>query len=397
MVNDIIVIGGGIIGLSVAYEIIKKNPKLKIIILEKEDSLGFHQTGHNSGVIHSGIYYRPGSLKAKNCREGVKLLLKFCSKYDINYEICGKIIIANSKREKQALIDLKNRGLKNGIKGLKDINAEEIKEYEPYAKGSSGLYVPETGIVNYSDVVKKLFELLEEKLEFSMKAEVRSIIKDGNNLRILTNNKEFQTKFVINCSGLFSDRVARLINPNLNTCIVPFRGEYFKLKREKRYLVKNLIYPTPDPRYPFLGVHFTRHINGEIEAGPNAVLAFAREGYQKNKINFHDIWSYLSFPGFWRMAIRYYSIAFKEYYRSYYKKAFVRELQKLIPSITAGDLVSSPAGVRAQALSIEGKLIDDFVIDRQERVINIVNAPSPAATSSLSIGRKVSSLYYECS
>ncbi len=390
---DIVIIGGGIVGLATAYNFLNKHPMLKLVILEKESSLGAHQTGHNSGVIHSGIYYKPGSLKARNCRLGIDLLLNFCSKNNVEFDICGKIIIASKRKEKQMLDTLYTRGVKNGIKGIKKISSTQIRDYEPHARGLCGLHVPETGIVNYLDVSNQLSNNIKRKAEIITESKVLDIIKDQNTLRIITETNDYKTRFVINCSGLYSDKIAKLVNPQLDTLIVPFRGEYFKIKKNKRYLVKNLIYPVPNPNYPFLGVHFTRTINGEIEAGPNAVLAFAREGYRNIDINLSEMWSYLSFPGFWRMAIKYYSVAASEYYRSFYKEAFVKELKKLVPEIKSNDVEPSGSGVRAQALSLKGELLDDFVIDRDENIINVINAPSPGATSSFAIGEKIVSIY----
>ncbi len=390
---DVAIIGGGIIGLSTGYSLIKKYPNLKVIIIEKENSLGVHQTGHNSGVIHSGIYYKPGSLKAQNCRLGMKLLIDYCSINNIKFEICGKLIIANTSEEIKTLLLLESRGIKNGIKGLKRLSSSEIREYEPHANGLSALYVPETGIVNYLDICDSLSSFIREKSEILTGNRVIDIVKEKGKLHVLTNHKKFNTKIVINCAGLFSDKIAKLVNSRINICIVPFRGEYFKLKKEKRFLVRNLIYPVPNPKYPFLGVHFTRSIGGDIEAGPNAVLAFAREGYSLSSFSIPDMWSYLSFPGFWRMAMKYYSIAFNEYYRSFFKQAFVEQLRRLVPEIKSEDLLKAPAGVRAQALALDGKLLDDFIIDRHENIINVLNAPSPAATSALAIGRKILSLY----
>ena len=390
---DIIIVGGGIIGLSSAYQIIKSYPEKKLLVIEKENNISMHQTGHNSGVIHSGIYYKPGSLKAKYCRNGIKLLKKFCSTYHIKYELCGKVIIAKTENELNSLNALFLRGKKNGLKGLKLLQQNQILDYEPYVVAKGAIYCPETGIINYSDVCKKLSELISEKGLIVTGSKVSNIFKKETHLIVQTDNLELKTKFLINCAGLFSDRISEMAGLQKTSKIISFRGEYYMLKKDARHLVKNLIYPVPDPRYPFLGVHFTRTINGEVEAGPNAVLAFAREGYSKFDINLKDIWDYLTYPGFWLMASRHWSTGMKEYYRSTFKRAFLKSLKYLIPSIKAENIQKSPAGVRAQALDSNGRLIDDFIIKNTSNMIHVLNAPSPAATSSLSIGLYIKELY----
>tara|TARA_B100000519_G_scaffold18677_1_gene13625 strand:+ start:7150 stop:8343 length:1194 start_codon:yes stop_codon:yes gene_type:complete len=390
---DIAIIGGGIIGLSTAYELLKDHPNKKIIVLEKENSVAKHQTGHNSGVIHSGIYYKPNTLKAINCRRGIDLLKRFCSDYDVKYEICGKLIIASNKEQLETLKALYDRGIGNGIKGLKIISGKEINDYEPYAIGEAAIYCPETGIVDYSVICKKLSELIKQKGEIATNFTVKNIHQIENHLVISSDRKELKSRFLINCAGLFSDRISSLSGLHRNYRIIPFRGEYFMIKRKAEHLVNNLIYPVPDPRYPFLGVHFTRTIDGKIEAGPNAVLAFAREGYEKLNINIRDMWDYLSFQGFWKMAGKYWSTGLEEHYRSLSKKAFLKSLQKLIPLIKKDDLESSSSGVRAQALGNDGCLVDDFVFKHKKNMIHVINAPSPAATSSFSIGLKIRNLY----
>jgi len=390
---DVAIIGAGIVGLSVAHELLNHKPNLKIILLEKESKVGQHQSGNNSGVIHSGIYYEPGSLKALNCRRGVSLLLKFCKKNNIAYDLCGKVIIASNEMELEKLDLLKNRGEKNGILGIKNLKLPELLDYEPYSKGVGALFCPETGIVDYGHVCNKLSEKIQQKTEIAVKEEVLNINKKQECFIITTKKSEYKAKFLINCAGLFSDKISALCGLNRDIRIIPFRGEYFTLKKESRYLVKNLIYPVPDPSYPFLGVHFTRMIGGGVEAGPNAVLAWAREGYRKTDINFLEMWDYLSFKGFWKMTREYWSVGLNEYYRSLYKEAFVKALQKLVPEITSGDISPSPAGVRAQALGADGRLLDDFVIKTSNRMIHVINSPSPAATSSFAIGEHITHIY----
>ena len=390
---DIIIIGGGIIGLSTSYELIKKNPYLKLLLLEKESKVGQHQTAHNSGVIHSGIYYKPGSLKSINCRRGVRLLLEFCNNNDIPYDMCGKVIVATAKNEIGTINMLYQRGMENGIKGLSKLSKKELQEYEPYARGFSALYCPETGIIDYLQVCRKLYEEIQEKGEIQTDSTVIDIHKRSNIIVVKTETGEYKSHFLINCAGLFSDQIAELSGSKRFVRIVPFRGEYFMLKEQANHLVKNLIYPVPDPRYPFLGAHFTRTISGGIEAGPNAVLAWAREGYKKTDINLKEMWDYLSYRGFWQMTRKYWSTDLSEYYRSFFKRAFVNALQKLIPDINEDDILPSPAGVRAQALASDGNLVDDFVINNSGNIINVINAPSPAATSSLAIAERISGIY----
>ena len=390
---DITIIGGGIVGLAAGYELLKQNPSLKVMLLEKEPQVGLHQTGHNSGVIHSGIYYKPGSLKAINCRRGIELLLEFCNHYDISYDMCGKVIVATTKEELSTLDMLHERGRENGISGLKMLSTPELQEYEPHAAGLSALYCPETGIIDYLLVCRQLSANIQENGEIAAGAAVVNIEVRPDGITVATETGEYETRFLINCAGLFSDKIAELAGAKREVRIIPFRGEYFMLKEQALHLVKNLIYPVPDPRYPFLGVHFTRTISGGIEAGPNAVLAWAREGYKKTDIDVKEMWDYLSYGGFWRMAGKYWTTALGEYYRSFFKGAFVNALQKLVPEITADDISPSPAGVRAQALAPDGGLVDDFVINDTGTMIHVINAPSPAATSSLAIGEHIVGIY----
>lgn len=388
----IIVIGGGIIGTATALSL-QKRLKQKILVIEAENDLAAHQTGNNSGVIHSGLYYKPGSLKAKNCTEGRERLYNFCSENNINFQRCGKVVVATNDSEIKTLDELLNRGIANGLTGIKKLNSEEIKDYEPCAKGVAGLFIPQTGIVDYTEVTNtyaKLFITNGGSIETGCKFLSLKNLNDG--FLLITSKGEFRTKFIINCGGLYSDLIAKKCGVNPGLQIVPFRGEYYKLKKEKEYLVKNLIYPVPDPRFPFLGVHFTRMINGGVEAGPNAVLAFKREGYSKKDISANNIARMILFPGFWKMAAKYYQMGFEEYYRSLSKKVFVKALQKLIPDIQGDDIEPGGAGVRAQALAPDGKLIDDFRIVEANKMVHVLNAPSPAATASISIGNTIADL-----
>jgi (S)-2-hydroxyglutarate dehydrogenase len=392
MQQDIIVIGGGIVGLATALRIKETRPDLKVIVLEKEREVAVHQTGNNSGVIHSGLYYKPGSLKATNCIKGYHQLIEFCEQENIPYEITGKIVVVSKPEQRKQLEDLYVRGQQNGLEGLKKLSLAEMQEYEPHVTGVEGLWVPQTGIVDYKLVCQKYAEKLRSlgaDLHFNEK--VVSIAK-GHSLSIVkTEHNVFETKLIINCAGLQSDQVAQMSqDEKINLRIVPFRGEYFKLRPEKEYLVKNLIYPVPDPNFPFLGVHFTRMMKGGVEAGPNAVLAFRREGYKKLDVDFKELWDTLAWPGFQKVAFKYWQMGLGEMYRSFSKAAFTKALQELIPEIQENDLIEGGAGVRAQACDRSGGLLDDFAIIEDEKVINICNAPSPAATSSLSIGETVS-------
>lgn len=393
MKYDVVVIGGGIVGLATALQLQNANPNIKLLLLEKEEALALHQTGNNSGVIHSGIYYKPGSLKATNCIRGYHQLIEFCQLNAIPFELCGKIIVATSQEEIPLLNNLYERGQQNGLTGLKKINKEELKEYEPHVNGIEGVVVPQTGIVDYKLVAKKYGELIQTKGGEIHLGERVIEIQENESVSVVVSQKEsYTTKLVINCCGLYSDKVARLTAPDLDLKIIPFRGEYFKLKKEKEYLVKNLIYPVPDPSFPFLGVHFTRMMGGGVEAGPNAVLAFRREGYKKSQIHLGELAESLAWPGFQKVAFKYWKTGMGEMYRSFSKAAFVKALQKLIPEIQKDDLVEGGAGVRAQACDRNGGLVDDFMIVEKKHVINVCNAPSPAATSSLAIGETIAQL-----
>lgn len=385
-VYDFAIIGGGIVGAATALSI-QKLSKYSVVIIEAENSVAYHQTGNNSGVIHSGLYYKPGSLKAKNCVDGRKRMYHFCEENNIPFEKCGKIVLATSKEELPALDELEGRGIANGLTGLKRLAEEEIKEYEPYAKGIAGIFVAETGIVDYTKVTETYANIITKNGgQINLKSKFFSLKKDRNNLILQTNSDEIRAKFLINCGGLQSDRIAKICGVDPKLQIIPFRGEYYKLKKGKEYLVNNLIYPVPDPRFPFLGVHFTKMISGGIEAGPNAVLAFKREGYSNKDFSFGDVTGMISYPGFWKMAKQHYKMGFTEFRRSFSKRLFVESLQKLVPEIEFDDVYSEGAGVRAQALESNGKLVDDFRIIEAEKMIHVLNAPSPAATASLSIG-----------
>jgi L-2-hydroxyglutarate oxidase len=387
MKYDVIVVGAGIVGLAASLKILEKKPSLKLLLVEKEGNVAQHQTGNNSGVIHSGIYYKPGSLKATNCVQGYKMLLEFCDKNNVKYDICGKLIVAVSRDEIPQLKSLYERGIKNGLVGLKLITKDEVKEIEPHVDSIAAVFVPQTGIVDYKEVAKKYLERISDfNANVSFNEKVIKINVKNDSCEVVTENKTFESSSVVTCAGLFSDRLAKTTNPDLQIKIIPFRGEYYKIKEKKKELVKNLIYPVPNPSFPFLGVHFTRMINGEREAGPNAVLAFKREGYNKSSFSFRDTWETLTFPGFHKVVKKYWKIGSGEFYRSLSKPAFVSELQKLIPSIEENDLVKGGAGVRAQACSIDGGLLDDFYIVEDKKIIHVCNAPSPAATSSLAIG-----------
>jgi (S)-2-hydroxyglutarate dehydrogenase len=388
---DVVIIGAGIVGLATAYKLIEQKPQLKIAVLEKENDIALHQTGHNSGVIHSGIYYKPNSLKAINCKKGYDQLLSFCRENGVKFDLCGKIIVACNDKELPILEGIYKRGIENGLVGTKKINQEEIKEIEPYCSGISGILVPQTGIIDYKDVSKKYAELFLERggtLELGHKV-VGITQKNGVNY-VETTVSNFESKWVINCAGLYSDKVAKFTDSTIDLQIIPFRGEYYDIKKEKQYLVKNLIYPVPNPDFPFLGVHFTRMVHGGVEAGPNAVFAFRREGYTNTDIHFKEFFESIAFRGFQKVALKYWRDGLYEMYRSYSKRAFVTALQRLIPDITGDDIVQGGAGVRAQACDSKGNLIDDFLIYETHRVINVCNAPSPAATSSLAIGQTIS-------
>jgi L-2-hydroxyglutarate oxidase len=393
MQADIVVVGGGIVGLSTALKIKEKQPALSVVVLEKEADISSHQTGNNSGVIHSGIYYKPGSLKAENCIRGYHMLLEFCNENDIPVERCGKVIVATKESEIGQLEKVYQRGVDNGLAGLKYLTEAEIKEIEPHCSGIKGIFVPQTGIVNYKLVSEKIaekFTQLGGQVLTSHK--VTGVEAQPGRVEVITKNKTFVCKLMVNCAGLYCDKIAEMAGQNLDVRIIPFRGEYYSIKPEKAYLVKNLIYPVPDPNFPFLGVHFTRRITGEIEAGPNAVFAFRREGYTRTSFNWSEFWQSMLWRGFRKVAMKYWKTGLGEYYRSFSKAAFTKALQALVPEIREEDLEPAGAGVRAQACDKDGGLIDDFCIREAPGCIHVLNAPSPAATSSLSIGDTISQL-----
>jgi len=387
MKYDVAIIGGGIVGLATAYQIQKVKPGTSVVILEKEDSQAKHQTGHNSGVIHSGLYYKPNSLKALNCIRGYQMLLDFAKSNDIPYDLCGKVVVATEESELPQLDLLFERGEANGLTGLKWLTSDEIKEREPHVKGIKGIFVPQTGIIDYGLVAKKYRENVEEAGgTFLANFKVLGISKSDGNWVIHSRDKEVIASSFVNCAGLYSDKIAALSEKELDVRIIPFRGEYYMLKDSAHHLVKNLIYPVPDPNFPFLGVHFTRMMNGHIEAGPNAVLAFRREGYRMREIHLGELFQTLSWPGFQKVVAKYWKTGMGEMWRSFSKSAFTKALQKLIPDLKKEDLIRAEAGVRAQACERNGGLLDDFKIIERPNAVHVVNAPSPAATSSLSIG-----------
>jgi L-2-hydroxyglutarate oxidase len=394
MALDIIIVGGGIVGLATAHRLLEAKPELKIALFEKENRVSMHQTGNNSGVIHSGLYYKPGSLKAKNCIEGYHQLIQYCQEQNIPFELTGKIVVAINQEQRAQLENLYQRGQQNGLEGLKKLSLSEMKEYEPHVTGVEGMWVPQTGIVDYRLVAEKLAIGIEANgCQMHLGEQVNNITKGLTYSIVETNKGIYETKLVINCAGLYSDKVAQMSQKEpLDVRIVPFRGEYFKLRPEKEYLVKNLIYPVPDPNFPFLGVHFTRMMRGGVEAGPNAVLAFRKEGYKKLSFNAQELWNTLTWQGFKKVAVKYWEMGLGEMYRSFSKEAFTKALQELIPEIQISDLVEGGAGVRAQACDRNGGLLDDFSIIEDAKIINILNAPSPAATSSLSIGKSVADM-----
>jgi L-2-hydroxyglutarate oxidase len=386
---DLAVVGGGIVGLATAYQFSQRFPGRRVVVLEKEARVAEHQTGRNSGVLHSGIYYKPGSLKAINCRTGKKAMEAFCAAEGIAHEICGKVIVAVTEADLPALQRIYERGQANGVHCI-PIDKDRLAELEPHAAGIRAIHVPETGIVNYRQVCERLAEKVRETGgEILFRARVTAARHHTDGVTVVSAAGDRTARQVVNCAGLHSDRVAKLTGVRPGCQIVPFRGEYFKLKPAARKLCRNLIYPTPDPRFPFLGVHFTRMIDGSVECGPNAVLAFAREGYRFFDVNVRDLLGTLTYPGFLRMALKHWRTGLGEMWRSLSKAAFVQALRRLVPDIRAADLETAPAGIRAQAVAPDGGLVDDFLIVEGDRVVNVCNAPSPAATASLQIGAAV--------
>jgi len=388
--HDVIIVGGGIVGLATAYRLIEAKPSLKVLLLEKESKLAAHQTGNNSGVLHSGLYYKPGSAKALCAVQGLQQMLAFCREHGIAHDQCGKIVVATEQNELERLENLWTRGNANGLQGLRKLNPQQIKEIEPHAAGLAAIHVPQEGIVDYPGVCEKLGELIRQRGgEIRLKARVEKILSTGTEKTVETSAGTFSAKFVIACGGLHADRLVKAAGQNLSAKIVPFRGEYFQIKKERQHLVRHLIYPVPDPKFPFLGVHFTRLVHGGVEAGPNAVLAFAREGYKWTHFNLRDFAESLTFPGLWKFLAKYPSLCGYEIRRSLSKAEFTRSLQKLVPDIREDDLETGGAGVRAQAMLPDGTLVQDFHFVERAGALHVLNAPSPGATACLAIGEHV--------
>jgi (S)-2-hydroxyglutarate dehydrogenase len=388
--HDVTIIGGGIVGLAVALEITQSFPRLRLLLLEKENRVGQHQSSHNSGVIHSGIYYKPGSLKAKLCVEGARAMIEFCRAHNIPHHVCGKVIVASREDEFPRLEELRRRGEANGLTDVQSIEPEQLREIEPHARGLRALVVPSTGITDYAAVCAKYAELIRAQGGVILTSTaVTGLRQLASEIAVETSGPAFSTNYLINCAGLFSDRISRMAGEEPDVMIVPFRGEYYDLIRERSSLVRGLVYPVPDPRFPFLGVHFTRRVNGSVDAGPNAVFAFRREGYHRTDFNLTDMTSSFAFPGFWRMAAQHWRSGLDEFRRSFSKSAFVRALQRLIPEVNEKDLVPGSSGVRAQALKRDGTLVDDFYFVPSRRMLHVLNVPSPAATASLPIARTI--------
>jgi L-2-hydroxyglutarate oxidase len=392
MVYDIAVVGGGIVGLATARELLLRHPRLKLANVEKENVYNAHQTGRNSGVIHSGIYYRPGSFKARFCRAGNLSMVAFCRKHGVAHEVCGKVIVATRAAEVAPLESLYQRGLANDLR-VRRISPEALRDIEPHVHGVAALQVLDAGIVDYTAVCRTLVRLLTEaQCELYLGHPVTQLTQRSKFVALTAGGAPFTARQVINCAGLYSDRIAALGKLHAGVQILPFRGEYFQLRPERRHLVRHLVYPVPNADFPFLGVHFTRLISGQVDAGPNAVLALAREGYRKGDINWADLAQILQFPGFWRLSRRYWRAGLAEMWRSVSKHAFLASLRQLIPELEAKDLIAAPAGIRAQALNADGSLVEDFHILRDGRCLHVCNAPSPAATASLEIGRHIARL-----
>ena len=388
--HDVIIVGGGIVGLAVALEITQRFPRLRLLLLEKEDRVGRHQSGHNSGVIHSGIYYKPGSLKAKLCVAGAAAMVEFCREHGIPHSVCGKVIVATRQDELRPLEELRRRGEANGVAGVRFVGSDWLRDLEPNASGLAALVVPSTAVTDFAAVCDKYAELAVERGgSILTSAEVLSIQRGTNEIAVETRRGAFSTNYFINCAGLLSDRISRMAGDEPEVMIAPFRGEYYDLVPERSSLVRALIYPVPDPRFPFLGVHFTRRISGHVDAGPNAVLAFRREGYRRTDFNPKDLASSLAFPGFWRMSAKYWRSGLDEVHRSFSKQTFVRALQRLVPAVRDEDLIPGGSGACAQALNRDDTLVDDFQFVQSSKMLHVLNVPSPAATASLLIGRAI--------
>ncbi len=387
MNTDVTIVGAGIVGLATAYQMVQQEPDVRVCVLEKEADVAVHQSSHNSGVIHSGIYYRPGGDKARNCATGYRLLLDFCQEYEIPHELCGKVIVATEEREIPLMDNIYQRGIANGLKNLAILDRHELQDKEPYVQGIQGIWVPQAGIIDYHSVAQKYADLIQAAGgHIKLGHRVVSITPNAQGIRIRTTADTIHSKILVNCSGLYADKVAKMTGQEIDFKILPFRGEYYQLKPEKTSMVNGLIYPIPNPNFPFLGVHFTKMIKGGVEAGPNAVLAFGREGYRKRNLHPAELLETLAYPGFLRIARKYWKDGSYEMYRSFSKKAFVKALQKLIPTLSGADVIKGGSGVRAQACDRQGNLIDDYLILEQPGIINLCNAPSPAATASLAIG-----------
>ena len=393
---DIVIIGGGILGLSTAMQLLERSPQWRVAVVEKEEELATHQTGHNSGVMHSGIYYRPGSRKAQFCVAGLNNMIKFCEENEIEFQQCGKVIVALHESELGRLQDLYERGTANGVRDLEIVGPERLKEIEPHTAGVRALWAPHTGIVDFTKVAAAFANKFQQAGgDIFTGAAVKKITRSTGSVALETTKGTFQVKYLINCAGLYADKVASMTGENIGVRIIPFRGEYYTLRQESHHLVSGLIYPVPDPQFPFLGVHFTRNIKGHVEAGPNAVMALRREGYRKRDFSLGDSLGNLAYPGFWKMALKYWKIGMGEVYRSYSRRVFLRDLQRLLPEIQNSDLASGGSGVRAQAVARDGSLLDDFSIIQSGDAIHVLNAPSPGATSSLAIGEHIAGLAIE--
>ena len=389
----VVVVGGGIVGLAAAYRIQQRMPDARVTVLEKEPHTGRHQSSHNSGVLHCGLYYKPGSKRARLAVRGIRQMVEFCREHRIAHDVCGKVVVATSAEEVPRLQALLERGIQNGLTGLRLLNPDELREIEPHAGGVQAMHVPQEGIADYPVVCETLADLVRNQGgAIVTSARVTSLHRDAGGWRVVHTAGETSCNFLVACAGLYSDRVAQLAGRKRDVRIIPFRGEYYLIHPERQFLVRNLIYPVPDPRFPFLGVHYTRRIVGGIEAGPNAVLAFAREGYTKRDVNLGDLADALAFPGLWRFIAKYGRTCWDEIRRSFSRELFCRSLQRLVPEIQPDDLIPGGSGVRAQAMSPEGSLVDDFHFVQGERELHVVNAPSPAATSSLAIGEEIAEM-----
>ena len=390
MTSDVTIVGGGIVGLATAYRLLEARPQRKLLLLEKESKLAAHQSGNNSGVLHAGLYYKPGSAKAELAVQGLQQMVSFCRQRDIAHEQCGKIVVATSADELPRLEELWQRGQANGLRDLRRLIPEQIKQIEPHAAGIAAIYVPQEGIVDYPAVCEKLGEgIRKHGGEIRLNTRVLKLVPFAGEWIIETTTGEFHSRFVVTCGGLHADRLVRAAGQNPSAKIIPFRGEYYRIKKDRQHLVRNLIYPVPDPKFPFLGVHFTRLIHGGIEAGPNAVLAFAREGYHWSNINLRDLAGSLCFPGLWRFFIKHPSMCGYEFRRSLSRNVFCNSLQKLVPEIREDDLETGGSGVRAQAMLPDGRLVEDFHFEEARGILHVINAPSPAATASLAIGQRI--------